>query len=294
MAPRDQDPGLWEADSYRIRVIHGDSESWITPSQPFALIGAAQCCDVKLVGSKNLPQVAYFICCLRDRIEAWPTAAIAFPRWGVVSPEMELLVGHFRITVHRDDPVTKDATEEEVNAEVIQTRLTANKRTLNKKLKRSVTIIGDGHPSMLRLRDQGLDQCHFAAVAQDSQLWIVNVAGQSLTLNERVQILRKPGDTARMADLSIELSPKQKEDSLAESSTQASPELSQQIGDSEKKKRAFNEDGDELSAVLTNRLINKSKSLKRRIVFATTLVLAIALAGYLWVNLLQKIYRDWF
>jgi hypothetical protein len=118
--------------------------------------------------------VVYFACCFEDSIEVWPTAAIAFPRWGIIQPEHELLVGRHRLALYHP---SVDAAHPPplVNSRDLAARLTWGGRDHRKIFRRPVTILGESHPSILRLHGQGLYLCDTAAVAQNAQLWLVDL-----------------------------------------------------------------------------------------------------------------------
>ncbi|MCG8651005.1 MAG: hypothetical protein MI861_14295 [Pirellulales bacterium] len=196
----------WDAPACRVRMVTGSNESWIDLERPFALLGSHPCCDLRVGGSSSIPPLAYFICCLQNCIEVWPTAAIAFPRWGAVGPGTELLVGQSRITLHHPCvhsnnipmlPFLRDC--------VIETSMTWPGKTIARNFRRPVTLIGETHPSTLRLHGRGLDCCHFAGVVAQYKLWMVDLSLQQIDPRERVRCLSERGDTMTIGDVSVEL-----------------------------------------------------------------------------------------
>jgi hypothetical protein len=68
---------------------------------------------------------------------------------------------------------------------------------------RPVTLIGETHPSVLRLRGRGMRPSHFAAVIADQALWMVNVSPEEMPPNERVRCLRKAGDETQIGNVTV-------------------------------------------------------------------------------------------
>ncbi len=196
---------LWHAPACKIRIVSDDDESWFDLDRPYALIGSHRCCDIQVGGSSSIPPVAYFVCCLDDSLEVWPTSAIAFPRWGAIRPDTELLVGQSRITLHHPLVSASDnAPLPYLSETVVETNMTWPGKSIPKSFRRPVTIIGDTHPSVLRLHGRGMRRCHFAAVVASDRLWMVNISAADLPHSERVRCLSKPGESTPIGDVIVE------------------------------------------------------------------------------------------
>ncbi|WP_068141016.1 eL24 family ribosomal protein [Roseimaritima ulvae] len=171
---------------------------------PFSLIGSHPCCPIQVTGT-GMPGIAYFVCCLRNHIEVWPTATIAFPRWGPIRSDSDLLVGQSHIQLcHPSRSLDPSWHPSLLADDEVHTTLTRKKGQIGKRFRRSVTLIGDGHPSVVRVNGWGLEPCHYAAVVQDQTLWVVDLTVQDIPLEDRVQRLINPGDRARLRDVVLE------------------------------------------------------------------------------------------
>ncbi len=204
MRPDDRSGRYWASPPCRVRVDDGKNVSWIDLKRPYALVGSHSCCTLR-IRSTHVPDVAYIVCCLRDRIEAWPVAAIAFPRWGTIPPDLPLIVGPCSLTFH--PTVEAASVRQHVSAVAdseIETRLSWPGRDFARSFRRPVTIIGDDHPSVLRLHGRGLSTCQFAAVVQDEGFWLVDLSARRMQRSERVRRFREPGETMSLGDATLE------------------------------------------------------------------------------------------
>lgn len=186
----------WPSARWKIQIALRGEERWVEPSLPFAMIGAHRCC-VGCVNDYRVPDVAYFACCFSDGVEVWPLVPLAFPRWGLVEPEHSLSVGRARISLfhekhrHWHKAVSTDTSErnqpldrEELgqlsprigNADVVRRiRLDWDGKARSRTLKRRVLILGDDHPSTLRLHGLGLRRCDHAIVGVGDRVWMINL-----------------------------------------------------------------------------------------------------------------------
>ena len=144
----------------------------IKPRTPFVLIGSDSQCEICL-DEPQLPPVAYLVCNFARAVEVWPTAAIAFPRWGVMRSGDDLVVGGSRIRI--DHPSLSGGTTDKPTPPGLDVSFRWNGVTRTCLLKRAVTIMGSGQPSVLRLQGQQLLPCDHAIVVQDGQLWLINL-----------------------------------------------------------------------------------------------------------------------
>ncbi len=204
LRPDDGSGRYWSAPPCRVRVDDGSKVTWIDLKRPYALIGSHSCCTLRIRGA-HVPEVAYFLCCLRDRVEIWPTAAIAFPRWGEIGPDLQVVLGPCSLTFHlakalpgRNQPGSFLADCE------IETRLSWPGQDFPKTFRRPVTVIGDDHPSVLRLHGRGLTRCHYAAVVQDESAWLVDLSARRMQRSVRVRRFHQPGETFQLGDAVLE------------------------------------------------------------------------------------------
>ncbi|TWT54690.1 hypothetical protein Pla22_23400 [Rubripirellula amarantea] len=318
-------PTLWESSGYRVKVVINGVTSWIVPDRPYVLIGSADHCDITLEGAGKVPPVAYIVCCLRDRIEVWPTSAIAYSRWGALKPNDTIQVVNALVSVRLDSAETEFADDDPAPADSTRTEvLTAelaclNKKVVRKRFRRSVTIIGDRHPSTLRVRGQGLHRCHFAAVAQDSKIWIIDLSVGDQLPSQRIQLLDNADSVARMLDITIKLSDpvdvgnetrlpivkrnmSRNDIEASEPSPNSEDEGASTTSTSLRRTDAGNQPfGTErtdlsrkLSSALTDRLIHRSRSWKKITLLIISLVVILLSAAFVWFGMLSEIYLDWF
>lgn len=219
----------WASSGWRVRVFDGSRTKWINLTRPFALIGSHPCCALRIRGL-HVPEVAYIACCLRNHIEVWPTAPIAFPRWGVIDSQTEVVVGPCSMTFHHaaDGDQSFDGRNlheadslRQRNPRVAEAGLPSNAahladsevetcffwsgNELPRTLRRPVTVIGDDHPSILRLHKCGMGVCNFAAVVQDQKLWLLDLSAKMMKRRERVRRFEHPGDRMMAGDAEMEL-----------------------------------------------------------------------------------------
>lgn len=204
---------LWEAASWSVVVSHKGRQKRFAQSLPYARVGSHPGCEIVL-DNPRLPPVAYLLVAFEAHLEAWPVAPIAMPRWGALAAGEEFPVGTFRISVDLDPPATPDDAARERFPEL---GVVVGDRRWSAKLHRRVTIVGDDHPSVKRLRDVGLEPCHGAFVAVQQRLWYLPLSphdapyltnrsvavelrqGEQVQAG-RVQFLRLPAEASPAAD----------------------------------------------------------------------------------------------
>ena len=163
------------------------NEQWIELQRPYALIGPHPDCDIRLEDDR-LPDVVYFCARVDDSIQVWPLCALAFSEWGTIQPGKTLFVGKTRIRFlgaeHSEFPGGAQ-TASRPEKHLKETPRTAKNRQnlifdwgegfVAKGIRRSVTIIGESHPSTLRLHGYGLQTCHMAVVEQNREVWVIDL-----------------------------------------------------------------------------------------------------------------------
>lgn len=196
------DAGLWDAPTWKVRLRVQREERRIELDKPFALIGAHPRCDIRIEESK-LPPVVYLVVACPDRIEVWPTCPLAFPVWGRVGKNHVLSIGRSRIRLAfasmgkdsdfiatEDEELSgglRDDAEErsEIGPDEIARSecpdptarliLDWGKGPQYKSLNRNVTIIGEDHPSLIRLHNADLHRCDHGLVCFGSDVWLINL-----------------------------------------------------------------------------------------------------------------------
>lgn len=177
------DMDYWPTARWKIAVSTGDMREWVEPTLPFVLIGSHACCEVQIL-DKRVPDVAYIACCFTDSVEVWPVCPIAFPRWGIAEPQHELMVGRSRISLfhpaHQGWEKACPGERVQPHAEMHQSPLPQitlewGGKPRPKTLYRRVTILGQDHPSTLRMYGQGMRRCDRAIVAANDWLGLISL-----------------------------------------------------------------------------------------------------------------------
>lgn len=191
--------GLWPHEPWGVFVRTGrarnpdgsaaerQNEQWIELERPFALIGPHPDCDIRLEDDR-LPDVVYFCARVDDSIQVWPLCALAFSQWGTITPSKTLFVGKTRIRFlgaeHDEFPSETEAATRPTAGSSEVARSAANRQNLifdwgegfvAKGIRRSVTLIGESHPSTLRLHGYGLQTCHLAVIEQGRGVWVIDL-----------------------------------------------------------------------------------------------------------------------
>ncbi|WP_182870579.1 hypothetical protein [Stieleria mannarensis] len=222
---------LWAAKRWGARIRKHGEESWIDLKQPFALVGSDPNCDVQ-IGDSKLPPVVYLVVACGDRIEVWPTCPLAFPIWGRVSKNHVLMVGKARIQFYfKDDHdeigFSQESDLDDDSADVTQEpgdhrrfvggggifgaetgdgdassdALPAASLILDwgrgprrKSLSRNVSIMGEDHPSLIRLHNADLERCDHGIVCFDQDVWLIELHPERLGSNGSLIRRIRPGD----------------------------------------------------------------------------------------------------
>jgi hypothetical protein len=193
----------WRSSRWSFLSNSEDNERWIELPLPFALIGSHPRCQVR-VDYKRLPSVVYFAVVCGSKIEIWPLCGIAFPVWGRVKSDTRILVGKSRLKlIGENDPAWAFSAGKEgrlpgdaindigplsVEAEPAGGSLILDwgAGTQTRKLRRRVSVLGEGHPSVIRLHGLGLRECELGIICTGKRIWVVQLnpeavpAGQSL------------------------------------------------------------------------------------------------------------------
>ena len=173
----------WPAAAWSITVTQkggaGDQPATqrLTQALPYARVGSHADCEVCLPHAR-LPDVAYLLCCVDGVVEAWPLAPLAMARSGPMRVGESLWIGTFRVAVEID-AATRNAepqgSEDLLSPERPTLEFTGEKGRWSTLLRRPVTIMGDDHPSVMRLHAVGLRQCHGAFVTTGGKVWYLSL-----------------------------------------------------------------------------------------------------------------------
>ena len=172
--------------------------------RPVALLGNHPSCDVRVGGSHG-PAVAYVVAAFPDAVEVWPLDAVAFPRWGVIHSHHELLVGSHRISIEHPAATPGGTLPPDLPELAISTMLVWDRQPRAKVFRRRVTIIGESHPSVMRLHDRGLRACDHAAIVHQRSLWLLDLNPDRWGNSRRAPMVKldTSGDTAQVGGATI-------------------------------------------------------------------------------------------
>jgi hypothetical protein len=206
---------VWSAIRWGATVSTRGEKSWVELPKPYALIGSHPRCDIQISGNR-IPSVAYLVVICADRIEAWPVCAIAFPVWGVIEESTQILVGKSRIQfvseISPDWPQAKASQPGDAlnDAGPVISAAPLPDASLffdwgrgkrEKPLNRRVSILGDDHPSLIRMRRVGLEQCDRGIVCLDRRVWMIELHPERISAEEplvqRLDALEAPIELGR-------------------------------------------------------------------------------------------------
>ncbi len=190
---------------------------------PFALIGSGAHCHLRLPVQDDL-ETAYFACNFNDRIEVWPLCAIAFPAWGIIPQDVEVLLGQYRLRFEKSLSPRHDRSgwnlhpdQVSINAlsalqSDVELTMVWGQKSVTKKIARSVTIIGSQHPSVWRTRGRGMLACDHAIVCVQNRIWLVDLHPFEKSLkNPSIFELKANGEYYQIGDMRLSLGPANRE-----------------------------------------------------------------------------------
>lgn len=221
---------LWSAKRWGARIRKKGEETWIDLNRPYALVGSDPRCDVQ-IGDSKLPGVVYLVVACGDRIEVWPTCPLAFPIWGRVSKNHVLMVGKSRIQFYfkdegKETEFSHDAVQDDDSADITQdvagsiqsgqggrsagkdgsAEVSADalpNATLildwgagprHKSLNRNVSILGEDHPSLIRLHHAELERCDHGVVCFGDDVWLIDLHPDRVGAGKSIIRQIHPGD----------------------------------------------------------------------------------------------------
>lgn len=163
---------LWQVNDWYAVVKRGPEQRKIALDRPIALIGGHEQCDVTI--ADRSAAVAYIAVAYDRHIEIWPTCPLAFSLWGKIKrPETELLIGRSRVSLGWSAaPGASTEMDWTPGADLIVDWGVGEKR---RKISRPVSILGEDHPSVIRLHGTTLERCDQAIICFGETVWMVDL-----------------------------------------------------------------------------------------------------------------------
>lgn len=215
----DGDMVYWTDGGWTVFACAANDNLQFKQGLPFALIGSGAHCHLRLPVQDDL-DTAYFACNFDDRIEIWPLCAVAFPAWGMIPPEVEVLLGQYRLRFDKSGSPRHDppggslhsghdsANSPGAMSSDVELTMAWDQKSVTKKIARSVTIIGSGHPSVWRTRGRGMLACDHAIVCANHRVWLVDLHPPSKSLvSPAVSELTANREYYQVGDMRLSLGP---------------------------------------------------------------------------------------
>ncbi|MEL6108268.1 MAG: hypothetical protein AAFU85_19755 [Planctomycetota bacterium] len=166
---------LWQVNDWYAVVKRGPEQRRITLDRPIALIGGHELCDVT-IADRHSAAVAYIAVAYDRHIEVWPTCPLAFSLWGKIKrPETELLIGRSRVSLGWSAGPGAAEMDWKPAADLIVDWGDGEKR---RKINRPVSILGEDHPSVIRLHGTSLKRCDQAVICFGQTIWMVDLCAE--------------------------------------------------------------------------------------------------------------------
>lgn len=209
---------FWPSTRWSFSSNQQPADTWTELPLPFALIGSHDRCQIQLQ-YKRLPPVVYFAVICGSKIEAWPLCGIAFPIWGRVRPSTQLMIGKKKLKLIGEDAPNwptaagtlpgdsiNDVSPLSVEAESPDASLIldwgAGPQT--RKLNRRVSILGEDHPSTIRMHGLGLRECELGIICVGTRIWAVQLNPDAVRDDQPlVQELVEGGESIWVGDVHI-------------------------------------------------------------------------------------------
>lgn len=178
---------LWTKDPWSVGVSYNGQRQTVKLQYPFALVGSDPGCEIQ-VRQSRFPRLAYFLCLTTGGLEAWPLTALAKAHWGRLPEGNDLTIGGVRLTVQLDrSRVGGGAQCPQTPVVDLPLQVRCRDWQQTSRLHHTVTIIGQDHPSVIRLADSGLQQCAGALVVDRQELWYVSFSDLQIPPQKRVR-----------------------------------------------------------------------------------------------------------
>ena len=178
-----QSTDFWQWTGWSVQVKSDQQHRTLRPRRPFALVGSHHCCHLR-VSSRSVPDIAYLLCCIENRIEAWPLANRNGRNAVVISPDESLSVGPCELGFHLDPP--QASPEEERVKFNISIEVWSDEEVLERHLSTGVHLLSSNAHD-LKPTDQSA--ATHAAINQNGSLWIVDLSARKMRRSERVRRL---------------------------------------------------------------------------------------------------------
>ncbi|MEO1526304.1 MAG: hypothetical protein AAFX06_12765 [Planctomycetota bacterium] len=164
---------LWLVNDWYAVVKRGPEQRRLELSRPFALIGRHESCDVT-INDRHSAAVAYIAVAYDRYIEVWPTCPLAFSMWGRIKrPETELLIGKSRVSLGWSGPPgSPEQRDWKPNADLL---IDWGRGERRRQITRPVSILGEDHPSVIRLHGTDLDRCDQAVICFGETIWMIDL-----------------------------------------------------------------------------------------------------------------------
>ena len=188
----------WPSEQWSYSVNGEEAEGWTDLKMPFALIGSHPRCHIQIEYNR-LPPVVYFAVACGPKIEVWPLCEIAFPIWGRLKPDTRIMIGRTRLrlkgdrlaslppSVNSPAPDDQDSYNELMeDLESAQASLVMEWETGERvrKLNRRISVLGEGHPSLMRMHGLGLRTCELGVICVGMRIWVIQLNPDAIAENE--------------------------------------------------------------------------------------------------------------
>jgi hypothetical protein len=265
----DPERQAWGASVWSVVVRGGRGSQTFTPRHPVARIGSDRRCEIHL-DDPQVPAAAYLLCAVAGGVEAWPLAPVAMAHSGLLGPGQELQLGAWRIAAYT-------APEQTVLPAAPTTPLLeidVEGQRWSENLSRPVNIVGEDHPSVIRIRAAGPNHCHGAFVSVAGSVWYVSIA-----LEQPLRFVALPTDQIMiLGRAKIRLLPNLPSPTLLKLDPQSAPEPSPTLFGSDVPDEAYIEG---YTSHVTDRMLRmgRKKRRKRRIIRAVLCCIVSAIAA---------------
>lgn len=202
---------LWSAPNWSVIVNRKQAGlQKLEQPLPYARIGSHPDCEVH-IDNPRIPAFAYLLCAYSGIVESWPLAPIAMARSGRFRPGDQLVVGSCKISVEIDAEQSEQPDSSDPGPDYPRLEVSVPGGQSTTKLKQAITIVGDDHPSLMRIHDAGLRQCHGALISIAGGLWFLDLEDtSSANLAQPIEA----GQALAVGDLSIRRLPDKDSDPM--------------------------------------------------------------------------------
>lgn len=183
LTEKTQSTDFWQWNGWSVQVKSDQQNKTLRQRRPFALVGSHHCCHLR-VSSRSVPEIAYFLCCFEDRVEAWPLPNHGEKAGKIICTEQPFSVGPCELSFQLDTELelpSSPSREFEISIEVLSDR-----GDLQKSLAQGVHLLSaDAHDLKPTLEFAATH----AAINQGGSLWIVDLSARKMRRSERIRRL---------------------------------------------------------------------------------------------------------